>query len=386
MEQNLLASLGGLSSMLPAKAGLLSDASQLMFFHELVSFISDELKEFQENLLARTMTWVGGVALSAMTLWIMIQGYRIVSGQSRDSMMQFVTHSLRAMLIVTAATTFSIAGNSISEYLTEGLKEEIAEVVSGDDDDTEKKIDRSLGYMQLALSSIDSLHTGGSEAVQQEKDRNMWFTGIGIAGPAITGGALLLLNKIAMALVVGLGPFFVLCLLFEQTKQLFHRWLWYAVGTLFSLAVLSVMVTIALDAVLAVSIMFWTGKFFGANPEGINSLALQQGGLGLILTVLIITAPPMAASFFQGTLGHFSPYSQFGSSGGVIGSRPGEPNFRGYPVAGGQVAAGGHAVDRAEVRPSERVFLPPAGAVRAGGEDAIKPPPTATPAAGRERG
>ncbi|GHE35305.1 type IV secretion system protein [Vulcaniibacterium thermophilum] len=379
MEQNLLASLGGLSSMLPAKAGLLSDASQLMFFHELVSFISDELKEFQENLLARTMTWVGGVALSAMTLWIMIQGYRIVSGQSRDSMMQFVTHSLRAMLIVTAATTFSIAGNSISEYLTEGLKEEIAEVVSGDDDDTEKKIDRSLGYMQLALSSIDSLHTGGSEAVQQEKDRNMWFTGIGIAGPAITGGALLLLNKIAMALVVGLGPFFVLCLLFEQTKQLFHRWLWYAVGTLFSLAVLSVMVTIALDAVLAVSIMFWTGKFLGANPEGINSLALQQGGLGLILTVLIITAPPMAASFFQGTLGQFTPYSQFGSANGSVGSRPGEPNFRGYS------ATGAHAVDRGEVRPSERILMPAAG-LRPGAEDTVKPPPASTPLTGRERG
>jgi type IV secretion system protein VirB6 len=52
----------------------------------------------------------------------------------------------------------------------------------------------------------------------------------------------------------------------------------------------------------------------GASQEGINSMALQQGGLGLILTVLIVTAPPMAASFFQGMLGQFSAYNQFSSS------------------------------------------------------------------------
>jgi len=47
----------------------------------------------------------------------------------------------------------------------------------------------------------------------------------------------------------------------------------------------------------------------------IVGLALQQGGIGLVLSTLIITAPPMAAAFFQGTLGQFTPYSGFGSLG-----------------------------------------------------------------------
>jgi type IV secretion system protein VirB6 len=41
------------------------------------------------------------------------------------------------------------------------------------------------------------------------------------------------------------------------------------------------MVAIALKMVLAVSAAFWVGKFTGASTEGINSMALQQGGLGL---------------------------------------------------------------------------------------------------------
>ena len=67
--------------------------------------------------------------------------------------------------------------------------------------------------------------------------------------------------------------------------------------------------------------------------EGVNvakrhqkpTRAMQQGGMGLILTTLILTAPPMAAMFFQGTLGSFMAYSQIGGSAaaGPQGQPPG---------------------------------------------------------------
>jgi type IV secretion system protein VirB6 len=100
---------------------------------------------------------------------------------------------------------------------------------------------------------------------------------------------------------------------------------------MFSLAVLTVMVGLALDMIVAVAASFWVGRFQGASQEGINSMAMQQGGLGLILTVLIISAPPMAAAFFQGTLGQFLAYSQFGGTAHTsAGSRPAETGFRGH--------------------------------------------------------
>src|SRR3546814_1840635 len=103
----------------------------------------------------------------------------------------------------------------------------ITAVVTGRDTNAYDDIDRSLAYMQVALSSIDSLDVGQSEIVNEAKNRNLWFTGIGIAGPAITGGAMLLLNKVAMALFIGLGPMFILCLLLEKTQQLFSKWRFY---------------------------------------------------------------------------------------------------------------------------------------------------------------
>jgi len=51
--------------------------------------------------------------------------------------------------------------------------------------------------------------------------------------------------------------------------------------------------------------------------EGISCMAMQQGGLGLILTVLIMRVPEMTAQFFMGALGQFMHYSSFGALGGT---------------------------------------------------------------------
>lgn len=316
-----------------------ADLTNLVFFQEINGFLREEIDEFGVNLLGRSMAWVGSIVLTLLTLWILIQGYRIVTGQSRDSMTALLANSLRSILIIGLATGMAIGGSDLYNFLTDGLSTEITRVVTGNDDSAFARIDRSLGYMQLAMSSIDALEGGGDSVVEDAKERALWFTGIGIAGPAVVAGSMLLLNKVAMALFVGLGPIFVMSLMFEQTKSFFGKWLFYGIGTMFSLAVLSVMVALALDMVLAVSASFWTGSRLGTNPEGVNSMALQQGGMGLILTTLIVMAPPMAASFFQGMLGQFTAYSAFGSVGRNTGAdpagrTPGTPGYAGATTSG----------------------------------------------------
>lgn len=324
------------------------ELTNLVFFQEINGFLREEIDEFGINLLGRSMAWVGSVVLTLLTLWILIQGYRIVTGQSRDSMMALVTNSLKSILIIGLATGMAIGGSGLYDFLTDGLSSEITRVVTGNEDSAFARIDRSLGYMQVAMSSIDALEGGGDAVVENAKNRALWFTGVGIAGPAVVAGSMLLLNKVAMALFIGLGPIFVLSLMFEQTKSFFGKWLFYGVGTMFSLAVLSVMVALALDMVLAVSASFWTSGLVGANPEGVNSMALQQGGMGLILTTLIVMAPPMAASFFQGMLGQFTAYSAFGGVGRGTGAdsagrTPGVPGYQ-PPAIGGRTQSGENVV------------------------------------------
>jgi len=146
---------------------------------------------------------------------------------------------------------------------------------------------------------------------------------VGLGGPVIMAMIAMLLNKIAMALFIGLGPFFILCLLFDQTKALFQRWLFYGIATMMSMGVLIVMTTISIDLVLAVGGAFWATDLIPGMPKGGNesmmSLALQQGGLGTILSALIVTAPPMAGAFFNGVLGSFNPYNSFQGEAAAYG-------------------------------------------------------------------
>ncbi|WP_274390558.1 type IV secretion system protein [Xanthomonas campestris] len=136
---------------------------------------------------------------------------------------------------------------------------------------------------------------------------------------------MLLLYQVAIALFVGFGPLFILCLLFDQTKQLFQKWLLYGIGTMFSMGVLAAMVSICMKMVVKVAGSLWAVKGLGVLLDtdftnGITSQAMQTGGMGVLLTLLILTTPPMAAFFFQGTLGSFMAYSQIGGATSAGGS------------------------------------------------------------------
>jgi len=302
-----------------------------VFFRLILKYLETRIDDFGLKFMENMMAWVGGIALTLMTIWVLIQGFRIVTGRSRESMMALVTDMARAALIVSVATSMGMFGQQVHTFLATDVKNKISHVVTNSDDTPEKQIDDALMWMQVAMSSIDAIDVVGDSTLDGQKTRALTMVAVGTGGPAVVGGSMLLLYQIALALFIGLAPLFILCLLFDQTKALFQRWLFYGIGTMFSMAVLAVMVTIAMDMVIRVAGAFWATALIdqfllnGDLSDGITSQALQQGGMGIILTTLIITAPPMAAMFFQGTLGMFAAYSQISGGAAATPSADGRP-------------------------------------------------------------
>jgi len=146
-------------------------------------------------------------------------------------------------------------------------------------------------------------------------------------------------------MLVGLAPLFIMCLIFEQTKDLFRRWLMYLLGTLFSMAMLNLVVSWTLDLTLRVAGALWTtdalAQMTGLTATGFDTQAFQQGGVGLLMTAVIVSTPPMAAMLFNGTLGSFSAYSTVNGGGG--NSRPGPQGQPPGYYGGGGGYAGGYA-------------------------------------------
>lgn len=317
-----------------------------VYFVLIYNWLSDKIDTFGMELMATLMTWASAVALVLVTLWIMIQGYRMITGQSRDSMMALVMNMTRVAIIVTAATTMSIFGANLLNFFTTELTTDINQMFTGDSSTAAQTIDDNLAWSQLALAAIDTVKVapGDTETIDQ-KNHALLIAGFGTASPPMAAAAMLLLYKFALALFIGLGPLFILCLIFEQTKSLFQRWLLYGIGTVFSMAMLAFVSSLVLQLSLRVAAALWSANVIntitGNSAEGFSTQAMQQGGVGLLLTVLIISVPPMAAMFFQGTLGNFMYFSAF--AGGAAG-RPGPqgqpPGSYGYGHGAPQLNTG----------------------------------------------
>lgn len=336
----------------------------LVFYVLIYNYLNDKINTFGVDLMANVMAWVSAIALTMVTLWILIQGYRLITGQSRDSMMVMVTNMTRIVIIVTAATTMSVFGSNLHNLFTTELSTGINQLFTDKDQTAAKSIDHNLTNIALAMAAIQSVQTPpGDVQATSDKARAIDFAIFGTASPPMAAGAMLLLYSFAIALFIGLGPLFIMCLIFDQTKDLFRRWLMYGIGTLFSMALLSAVTAIVMDLTARVAAALWATQFInaltGSNSEGLTNQSLQQGGVGLLMTVLIISVPPMAAMFFQGTMGNFYFNSAFGHGGG--GARQG-PN--------GQLQSGLSSVEYGRSGPSAATRQSSSANVPIGGSSA----------------
>ena len=262
---------------------------------------------------------------AVLTLIILPKGYRILTGQSREPMMALVANMGRNAVIVIAASTMALAGSDLHAFFTQNLLQEINYMVTGEKESPVSAIDKNLVLGQVVMSAIDNaqgLDVSTSSSNVTSVGMSSVVGALGVTGPALTAGALLMTYQVGLALFIGLGPVFILCLIFKQTESLFHKWLLYGIGLLFSMAVLSFMVSLVLELNLRIAAGLWGSKaitsFLGVGGStGLSSQAMLQGGIGMLLTALLVTAPAAAAQFFGGTLGQFYTSSVLGGGAGA---------------------------------------------------------------------
>ena len=298
----------------------MEDLGSVIFFSVISQFISEQLNSFMLDGLGRMMAIVGFAALGLFTVWIMFQGYLILTGQSSASLSVFMMKALKIFIVITIATSVTgpIFGKSILRFFGD-MSDGITHVVTGKTVTTANNeipgsgsfsvIDNNLRLMQAGLSAIKAIDTADNQALEDEKNRALMMSTAGIAGPGIVAGVLLLLNKVALALFIAFAPLFILCYGFKVSEQMFWSWLKFGVSSLFALAILSFMTGLAMDMVARLAGVVFVSDLLGTNTQGVTNAAMQQGGLGLILSTLLITVPPLVGNFFGAQLGAFQSYT-----------------------------------------------------------------------------
>ncbi|MEB1349032.1 type IV secretion system protein [Xanthomonas campestris pv. campestris] len=301
---------------------------EFVFFKLVNDYFSNEIQEFGLELMSRAMRWVSTIALTVTTLWVLILGYRIATGQSRESAMATMIKAGKVAIIISLASAVGVNGAMLHQTMTQNLDKEIHGLFTGDEDSTASDaIDENLAYTQVALTALDAVRVDATDPeALEKKGRAILMAGFGTASPPMAAGAMLLLFKFTMAFLIGIGPIFILALIFDQTKDLFKKWLFYVIGTLFSMAMLSVVTAMVLKFTAKVAAAYWAARLITlGNAEGLSSQALQQGGIGLIMTGLIISVPTLAAAIWQGNMSSFMHFSAFGGGAASSPGPQGQP-------------------------------------------------------------
>ncbi|MFB0147709.1 type IV secretion system protein, partial [Xanthomonas euvesicatoria] len=193
----------------------LADANlgDFVLFKLVNDYFNSEIQDFGMDLMKRAMRWVSAIALTVTTLWILILGYRIATGQSRESAMATMIKAGKVALIISFASALGANGAMLHQSMTQNLDKEIHRLFTGDEGTAADAIDENLAYTQVAMATLDAVRVDPAQPeVLEKKGRAMLMAGFGTASPPMAAGAMLLLFKFTMAFLIGIGPIYILAL------------------------------------------------------------------------------------------------------------------------------------------------------------------------------
>ncbi|HEY2049407.1 MAG TPA: type IV secretion system protein [Caulobacteraceae bacterium] len=262
----------------------------------------------------------GTVLTVLLTLYVAFIALALLTGRTRLTLSGMVPKVLAVGLVLTFATSWP-AYHTVIYGLLVGGPEQIAAALTGGGGDTAsfaERLDDLLSRLADATKAMGDDVPGGSKALgplagPQIASSLVWISGMLIL---LASAGALVLTRIILALLLAIGPVFVVLALFRQTRGLFESWL--RTGLLFAFApTLTVLAGSAALALLAPLIDVIADDPAGAVKELRPVLELFMGSAvyaGLV-AMLMWTSASLVRSWRFGDA-HESPSGSASSPAG----------------------------------------------------------------------
>jgi type IV secretion system protein VirB6 len=304
-------------------AGLRVMAGDVAIFGPAYTFVDGKLDGFLGAGAGRVIAEVSGPLRLALVLYVLLYGIAIVRGAISEPILDFAVRSLKLAAIYFLATSATYA-DWITQPLFHVLPDTLARAISG----------TTSGDAGAAFDQFFDRAAYLGDKVAKEGTPLDW-TPFLMSGAVFVIGALAaalgfgiaLLAKVALALLVSLGPIFIACALFEATRRYFFGWLSQAVNYL----VLFALIIAIFQLILALVGSQWSDIDSGDPMTG----ALAFVGLCLLGAIFFLQTPAIAAGIAGGAsagLADFGNAAAMGlrgqapfSSGATTGGRAQTP-------------------------------------------------------------
>ncbi|RPF71050.1 type IV secretion system protein [Aurantiacibacter spongiae] len=314
-----------------------------------VDCAASEMAQAAFNRLFSADGTFGPALTILLTLWIAFLGFGLITGRTRLGLSTLTPRMVTLVLVLTFATSW-VAFQSVFWNLAVGAPDEIATVLMGTDGSATTIFADKLDVVMLSL-----MQASGDGAM----DANTSF--FSPPGLLWSGGTMLLLGtvgvlatcKIALAILMGLGPIFIVLALFTATRGLFTGWLkgvvMMALAPLFAVLGGSLMLELAVPVLSGISTV-------GGKIDVRAAMAFFM--IGAVHLALMFMVLKVAATMVKG-------WSVFGLAANDRADERGGPDFaasqtsafargasdpRGLPLPASERAAGAASIARRDIR------------------------------------
>lgn len=192
-------------------------------FQAVFDLVDEALNSYVTSTAGDIIDFITPIFTSMMIIWVAIWGYLLMFGKASEPLQEGVFRILRIGFILTLGLTVGTYVDVVVDVLSNG-PEAIASVITG-------------APAGSVAGSLDALFSKVFEVAEAAWDKGgimngnfgMYIIGISvlIAGAALSVvvAFLILLSKIMTAVLLSIGPLFIISLLFNATQRWFESWL-----------------------------------------------------------------------------------------------------------------------------------------------------------------
>ncbi|KSV89473.1 type IV secretion system protein [Sinorhizobium sp. GL28] len=194
--------------------------------YEVFAFVDEQFKTPLETFISTGTSnisdWVSGPLTAAVTLYIVLYGYLVLRGSVQEPILDFAFRAIKLAIIVMLVKNASEYQTYIASLFFDVLPREISQALNS-------------GTAPNA-STFDSLLDKGQASATDIWSRASWPVDIvtGAGGMMVIGASFIvaaigyivsLYARLALAIVLAIGPIFVALAMFQATRRFTEAWI-----------------------------------------------------------------------------------------------------------------------------------------------------------------
>lgn len=301
-------------------------AASFHFYEDIFTNLNNSLSTYVSDVASNIIGAITPVATTLVTIYVALWGWSMIRGVIQEPVLDGLGRIVRLALITGIALNLGRYNGYLSDWLWNSPDALAAFIASGHSDSL-----ANTQFLDQLMSQIYDLGDAYWQAAHANTTMGIpdigtmaiaiiiWAVGIVATG---YGAFLLALAKMSLAIILGVGPIFILLTIFEPTKKFFDAWIGQALSYVF-LVMLTAAAIKLIMTIIQVYLVKTNSAGVLADPgiaQALPAIVLCIIG-ALVLMQLSSIASALGGGAAIGTLGAVS-WAYGKAKGGVSSMRP----------------------------------------------------------------